>query len=198
MEKISWNKGIDNRKIYFCIKCGKEIKDYRIRKYCSHLCHSLNNPITQKGRKQNPESIKKMVATRKIKGNYGWTEIQKTYLSEKMKGRIFTEKHRKNMSLAGKGKKFSDEHRKHLSEVKKGKISNSLIHQENIQKQILNFQKNGYSCIRIDSCPLPDFIAIKDNKFYAVEIEGGSIRPNKYICEHNYADIIWIQFRRTN
>lgn len=152
--------------------------------------------MTQKGILADPESIKKMVATRKANGNYGWTDKRREALSQKMRGVKFTDEHKQKIREALANRGFSEGHKKQLSISKKGKISNSEQHQNLIAKYIEDYKKDGFLCIRIDNRPLPDFIAIKDGRPFAIEVEGGSIKPIKYLCPNDYADIVWIHFRR--
>lgn len=180
-----------------CLNCGKLFQGRReTSKYCSRKCTQAHLPIMQKGRTFNSTVIQKMIETRKKTGNYGWTEERKICQSERLKGIPFTSEHKKKISNALKGKKFSIKHRQNIHKAKNKRISNSIQHQKEIERNIQNFKNDGFFCIRVDKCPLPDFIAIKDNKAYAIEIEGGHMNFAKYFKPHDYADIIWIQFRR--
>jgi hypothetical protein len=206
-EMKAWNSGTAKKITFNCEICGDKItrtlwQYSRGKSEKRHICiksecRAKLTSLIFKGKKKNPNSIKKMVATRKARGNYGWTDEFKTIQSQKMMGRKFTDEHKEKISLALKGRKYSIDHRQHLSHVKEGKISNSEEHNQQITNQIETFKKEGFLCVRIDRRPLPDFVAIKDNRAFAVEVEGGILKPSKYIDRpHDYADIFWIQFRR--
>jgi hypothetical protein len=150
----------------------------------------------QKGRQYSRESIDKMIETRKRTSNYGWTDERRTKQSERLKGVSFTLEHKERISRALKDKPFSKRHRKNLSIAKRNIVSNGPQHHAEISKNIEKFREDGFMCVRIDRRPLPDFIAIKDNRAFAIEVEGGHMNFKKYMNPHDYADIIWIQFRR--
>ena len=69
-------------------------------------------------------------------------------------------------------------------------------HKTAISEEINNFIENGFKCIRLDHSPIPDFIAMKDGKAFAVEVEFGFPNVSKYSNNNpqlEYADIIWIK-----
>jgi hypothetical protein len=196
--RIPWNKGTAKTIKYICGYCGKEFNGHpwRISKFCSSTCQHAS-PNAQKGKSRDPESIRKMVETRKARSNYGWTDIQKLHLSEATKGTPKSEDHKRKIGLSNKGKTVPVEVRKRLSEIKRGILSNSEQHRNIIAEQIESFRREGFLCVRMDSRPHPDFVAIKDDKAYAVEVEGSHMNIGKYTkSPHDYADIIWIRFRR--
>lgn len=62
-----------------------------------------------------------------------------------------------------------------------------------IMKEMKEFEKKGFRCIPIGHRVIPDIIAIKDNKVFAVEVEYGKPNYEKYTdLNHYYDDIIWI------
>ena len=68
-------------------------------------------------------------------------------------------------------------------------------HREAVIKQVGLLESKGFRCVRVDSRPIPDIIAIKDGKVIAVEIkEGKCERPwfGKYKGFRGYDDVWWI------
>jgi len=128
---------------------------------------------------------------------------QNSQNSPRNKGKHHTQKWKENMSEtmqkrpitwgakiseAKTGIAFSDEHRSQLKEAKKLNIHDQLVLQH-----LADFEKDGYRCIPIlRGSPLPDIVAIKDSKVYAIEIERVRTKPQKYAGVHCYDDIIWI------
>jgi hypothetical protein len=87
------------------------------------------------------------------------------------------------------GKKFSDKHRENL------KIGHSLTYKK-ILLEIDNLEKEGFRCVPIGRV-IPDIVAIKGNKIYAIEVEYGFYPNYKKYNKENYKkyfdDIIWIK-----
>jgi len=181
MNKIPHNKGKDNRKKFNCINCNKEIKDYRFRKFCSKSCASI---FRFKGQSKKPESIRKMVDTRKKLGSYKWSEESKQKISQSLKGRIFTKEHKEKLSKSLKGKLKSEETKKIFKE--------RPLHTKYVKEEINNLKLQGFRVIDIDRGIRPDLIAIKNNKIFAVEIELNHPNYNKYTNNLDYDDVIWI------
>ena len=66
-----------------------------------------------------------------------------------------------------------------------------LSHQAHIEEEIKNLQQQGFRCISLVDI-IPDVIAIKDNKVYAVEIEFHHPNYGKYVNCMDYDDIFWV------
>ncbi len=93
------------------------------------------------------------------------------------------------------GRELSMEHKKNIGKAVKAALKENR-HDKAVVEQMEIFKSEGYHCIRTDKKPIPDFIAIKDGKPFAVEVEF-DIRHklNKYSNNNpttDYADIIWI------
>jgi hypothetical protein len=103
----------------------------------------------------------------------GWTHKQETKdkLSKKLSGIPKTEEQRKR------------------------KCEHLLLHERYVTEEIEKFRKQGFRCIRVDKKPIPDFIAIRDGKPFAVEIQFKFPNYNKYKDNNpqlEYADIFWV------
>ena len=79
-------------------------------------------------------------AAEAMKGKH-FSEEHKKKLSEAMKGQKHSEETKKKMSESGKGKKMSEESKKKMSEAKKG----------------MHWFNNGEKCVRARECP-PGFV----------------------------------------
>jgi hypothetical protein len=93
------------------------------------------------------------------------------------------------------GRRLSMEHKDNISKNVKESLK-SHRHDKAVVEQIDIFRSDGFHCVRTDKKPVPDFIAIKDGKIFAVEVEF-DIRHklNKYKDNDPniaYADVIWI------
>ena len=88
------------------------------------------------------------------------------------------------------GKKLSDETKKKL------KMNIEKVNERKL-KEIKEFENQGFRCIPTGGKVRPDFIAIKDNKVFAVEVEYDIPNYSKYTKEAKlfFDDIIWI-FRK--
>lgn len=118
------------------------------------------------------------------------TEEWKHKMSEIMQRRPITWGDK--ISKAKEGLPLTEEHKKRLKEAKKLNVHDQLV-----LKHLAELEEDGYRCIPLlKHSPLPDIIAIKDSKVYAVEIERVRIEPKKYETIHCYDDIIWIFYRR--
>ena len=65
------------------------------------------------------------------------------------------------------------------------------LHHERILQEIPELEKQGFRCVP-NTKIIPDIIAIKDNKVYAIEVEYQKPDYNKYTNCKLYDDIIWI------
>jgi len=139
---------------------------------------------------QSPEACAKRVASRKEHDNYRWSEEAKQKLSNSLKGRIFTNEHKHNISKARKGKKLSPEHIRSMSERKEHKLA--------ITQQCEKLESQGFRVVPLDGeyRVVPDIIAIKDNKIYAIEVERGTPNYKKYHGISFYDDIIWVLVKK--
>ena len=94
------------------------------------------------------------------------------------------------ISEAKKGVTFSPEHKRKLHEAKKLNLHDQLVIQH-----CAEFEGQGFRCIPLlKHSVLPDIIAIKDLKIYAIEVERGRLDPRKYENVFCYDDIIWILY----
>jgi hypothetical protein len=60
-------------------------------------------------------------------------------------------------------------------------------------EEIREMTEQGFRCFPTSIHPVPDFIAILEDKVYAVEVEHGCPKYAKYSIQHGYDDIIWIR-----
>lgn len=115
---------------------------------------------------------------------------------------LFFTKKRYNLCMKGgqfwKGKKFSDKHKHKLSishigkSLKNGENMNIMF--KRIENEVLKLEKQGFKCIPLTKT-IPDIIAMKDSKIYAIEVEYGKPNYSKYDknnYKNNFDDIIWI------
>ncbi len=88
-------------------------------------------------------------------------------------------------AMRGKQKMYPSGRKENLNTVKK--------HYEKILEQVKNLESQGFRAIPIGKV-IPDIIAFKDNKIYAVEVHNtGNPDYNKYVSIENYFDdIFWI------
>ena len=136
-----------------------------------------------------------------MQGKYIRTAKIRKKLSEAKKGwngligHNHSERTRLKMSISGLGRKrppFTQEWRDKLGKANKG-YKKTFLAYKNILKEIPELEKQGFRCIPIGKV-IPDIIAIKNGKVYAVEVEYGR-HPNysKYNDVKKYFDdIIWI------
>ena len=168
---------------------------------------------TNIGRKHSEETKKKIGATKVgksrplemrkklslLKTGSKLSEETKRKISESMRGRNgywfgkkLSEETKSKLRVANFGKKLSEETKKKLTK-------NIVKVNERILKEIKEYQENGYRCVPTGGKVRPDFIAIKDGKVLAVEVEYGS-NPNysKYTEEDKlfFDDVVWIIRRR--
>ena len=190
------------------------------KKYCSKSCYLKHRPVWNKGltKETDPrvrkisEKLKRLFQDPKYKKKWYDKQIKirqtKEYrqkISEKTKQQwkdpikrarllagIRSEETRKKISEASKKQWSNPEYRnrviKKIRETRKRRV-----HEAYIQKFIEEYEKQGFKCIPISygmGVPIPDFIAIKDGKVYAVEVMYKK-RPNysKYQNCKYYDDI---------
>lgn len=139
----------------------------------------------------------------------------------RQKGWKMSEEQKKKMSLAHLGKKrppFSEEWKRKigraslgnkyalgnkLTEVQKAKISvymkgkrhvNHAVTNQRILDECEELKRQGFRAVPTGGHVIPDIVAIKDNKVYAVEVEYGKPNYNKYLGKEGgyYDDVIWI------
>lgn len=184
---------------------------HRTKETKEKLSESLKiSPKNWKGKHHTEE------AKRKI--SEGLKEYYKTH-DAPSKGKHCSEKTKKAVSKANTGRKFSKEHKRKLSLAHSGrrhtkeakeKISKASIesqreesgpskHYIKILEEAKNLESRGFRVIPLGKV-VPDIIAIKDGKVYAIEIESkvrraGSNYYQKYDIsdmKKYFDDIIWI------
>ena len=133
------------------------------------------------------------------------------------KGYVPTKEHRRRIGLTRIGKISSEETRTKISNSNKGKHRGSpseetrrkiservkigmKIVYERIDREVLLLEEQGFRCIPITNV-IPDIVAIKDGKVYAIEVEYNKgtryYKPNyeKY-DKNNYRrrfdDVLWL------
>ena len=111
----------------------------------------------------------------------------------------FTQEWKDNISASLKGHKpfMSKNHTKRSIQ----KIKNNTVGKahKRILKEIKEFEKQGYRCVPTGGIVRPDFVAVKDGKIFAVEVEYGRPNYSKYTKEIRsfVDDVIWL-IRRGN
>lgn len=171
---------------------------------------------TMTKRKQTPEAIERMVATRKKNGSYiawnkGLTGIYSEETLQKMRDARKGFKHsietRQKLSQKMvdrecpwlKGVKLSEEHKRRISEGGKGKHKghkNHLVLWKRILDEAKIWEDKGYRVIPITQV-IPDIIAIKDNKVIAIELEiKNADNPNFTKYDNGFRkyfdEVIWV------
>ena len=123
-------------------------------------------------------------------------------ISEKKKGwkPKFTQEWKDNISNAqkghkgwNKGKNWSEEH-KNLLKERINLVDNRIM------TEVKEFESQGFRCVPTGGKIRPDFIAFKDNKIYAVEVEYGRPNYSKYTNDMKVYvdDIIWVLKKETS
>lgn len=119
-------------------------------------------------------------------------------------GKIASKETRKKLSIAHKGNKsrtgqhwkWSRKVKKKIGMANKGKKDNIEKCHKRIIKEMNIFIENGYRCVPTGGKVRPDFIAIKNGKVSAVEVEYSQNKPRyeKYNKEAKsyFDDVIWI------
>lgn len=124
--------------------------------------------------------------SQETKGKLRIAQLGKTEkYPSKLKGKHITNEHKRKISLALKGR----------IPWCKGKHLSKNYHDNTVRKEMQNFVNNGFRCIPLLDV-YPDFIAIKGDKAFAVEIEFRVVNPDKYTNIPYYDDIIWITKKR--
>lgn len=84
-----------------------------------------------------------------------------------------------------------------LITMKANPINKVGIHYKEILNQAKILEKEGFRCIPIGKV-VPDIIAIKDGKIFAIEVEKGNPNWDKYTDEIRkfFDDIIWVLLRK--
>lgn len=85
-----------------------------------------------------------------------------------------------------------------VTKMRENRKKHLTLHVTEILNSMKNFEKDGFRCIPVDHTVAnvqPDFIAFKDDKIFAVEVEVGrhaKPKPQKYKDITYFSDIIWI------
>jgi hypothetical protein len=70
-------------------------------------------------------------------------------------------------------------------------------HKSSVMEHTRELEEQGFKCYPIGAgdVPVPDILAVKDGKIYAVEVEIGPGKPDyqKYATVNFFDDIIWIR-----
>lgn len=177
--------------------------------------------MTQKGYKQqiaHTEKIRTSLIGRKLSKDH------KDNISNSLIGKVSNAKGKKwkikDTSKMGKhsigrkgywfGKKMPEEMKLKMANSAKGikrpvseERKKELIEQalsaphkafERIDKEVLELEKKGFHCIPIGRI-VPDIIAIKEGKIYAIEVEYGKPHYKKYDVNNykdRFEDVIWL------
>ena len=166
-----------------CLKCGKEFYAYYFsKKFCSRKCYftyQVHTPSWNKGLTKE-------------------TDIRIKLLAEKISNTL-KRNYRNGQRLPHHIKKQNSTqyiHRDCLP-IKQDIIETpgQNVHQDIIKQEIAEYEKQEFRCIDLSKV-IPDFIAIKDKKVYAVEIELHSPNYDKYNENKFYDDIIWIRYKK--
>ena len=120
-------------------------------------------------------------------------ESHKNIRHDYSKGKKLSEETKRKIGLASIGRKLWNVGKKYTPELRK-KISEASFNvYEKILKEIPKLEEQGFRCVPIGKV-VPDIIAIKDNKIFAIEVEYSDPNYKKYTEEirQYYDDIIWI------
>jgi hypothetical protein len=158
---------------------------------------------------KTPEGIEKKKRTserNKVLGLFNKPVYNRKEWLQTEKGKVWLKEYtenRKNWDLdyinktskTLSGRKLPTEHKDNIRKGVKEALKNHR-HDKAVDEQIDIFKSDGFRCIRTDKKPIPDFIAIKDGKAFAVEVEF-DIRHKLGKYKDNdpntaYADVIWI------
>ena len=198
-----------------CIICGQKFipKYYNKRKTCSKECHHKLSGISETGRTHSEES-KRKISISLIGNKYALgkhmgkdnpmfgkprTEEVKRKIREKLVGKTLSKEVREEMSIKSKNS-WKDPNSKQHTRVS---YSHEL-HDSIVNEKFVELEKEGYLCIQLNKKPIPDIIAMKDGKIYAVEVEGrwSNIRKVEFYensgANKFYDSLIWINFFRSN
>jgi len=183
-----------HKKKLICVICNKEFKHIRGRKTCSKECRYKLVSISEKA----SEKVKNFHKDPK------WIEKQRLDKIGKPSPKIG--KHLTIKSKEKLSKIMNDLYLENPEEkFERTKKANEAIrqnsafyigrHEKAIKKEIKLFENKGYKCLALDRIR-PDFIAMKKDKIYAVEVEFGYIKPEKYEGITFFNDVVWINKRR--
>ncbi len=183
-------------KKYICEQCGKEIFDSHTRRFCSKKCCGLSfTKLTEKiclnCKKVFRKNGNRKYCSMKCYFEY-WRShsrcVPLTCLVCK-KTILF------RPSDITKNKKFCS--RQCLAKWKRSKTDH--WHDDEVKRQTQVFESQNYKCIPtgLVSFPIPDIIAIKNEKIYAIEIQKEYAHTEKYEAEiaKYFDDIHWIIFQ---
>lgn len=140
-------------------------------------------PSWSKGKKLSKTVRKKMSESRK-------KLFKKGYVSP-AKGKM------KSIEHKGKIRKTLKKYFEENGFPESAKIKISKIHRrtnDRIMKEVVKLEKQGFKCIPITNV-IPDIIAIKDDKVYAIEVEYGEpnyLKYNKNNYRNRFDDVIWL------
>jgi hypothetical protein len=162
----------------------------------------------KKGSKMSKESIEKIKAKRKLQVI---TDEHKKKISKSLMGHSgywtgknrppISEESRRRYSLSKIGNKNPSYMKKYTQEERKKLQNGHSITYQRILDEIREFEKQGYKCVPTDHRVRPDFIAVKNDKIYAVEVEYGKPRYSKYHDQEimKYIDdVIWLVRKSKN
>ena len=159
-----------------------------------HIPHNKGKHLSQKTKdkisknnahywlgKKMPEHVGKKIRQQKLgkKRNVTWGDnISKSLMGHKG---------------WNKGQKWSEEHKIKLRQ-RIERTHNRII------EEVKEFERQGFRCVPTGGKIRPDFIAIKNNKVYAVEVEYGRPNYSKYTddIKQYVDDIIWILKKETS
>ena len=111
------------------------------------------------------------------KGQVGyWKGKKRYYKNPEERARKISKNAKLNPNFGMKGKKATEEHKKHLRESHKHHKASNIAYLR-ILNEVPELEKQGFRCIPIGKV-IPDIIAIKDNKVYAIEIERNTLSPS--------------------
>ncbi len=178
-----------------CIYCQKEfvVHIHSKKKFCSRECYykyRTKNLELNTGKVVKCDFCGKPIYIQphefKFKKHFCSRKCHISYMKTNLTG--------KYVKCLVCGKKFYTEKnsRRRFCSFKCSRIGIQKIHAEEIKKQAKILTKQGYKCVLPDFQPRPDIIAIKNNKVYAVEIEFGIPKVEKYNNTNIYDDIWWI------
>lgn len=121
--------------------------------------------------------------------------------SSPFKGKKMTDSQKLKISQSRIGKKMSEITREKMKSTwskfgQYGKIA-PIRSKERIHAEIADLELQGFRCIPITHV-VPDIIAIRDGKVYAIEVEYGKPNYQKYTetIRQYYDDVIWILIKR--
>ncbi len=158
-----FKKGINHK--------GKNNPMYGKKNPKRSLLNKLNPPrIGKKASKETKEKISKSKKGKSCKHTDIWNE-------------------RIGQSNIGKHR-LGTKHKPETIEKMKGG-ERVTLHHKRILQEIPELEKQGFKCIPITKV-IPDIVAIKDNKVFAIEVEYQKPNYDKYTDIKHYDDIIWI------